>query len=102
MADTAAPEDREVYEKVLVAFYAARAHRRLRVDDFLDALLTPGERRSAAYLVYEYLQGRTPEFADFLRRALGYADAAQAEAALRAKYREALEGRMAWHAETGR
>jgi len=94
--------ERTVYEKILAAHLAAAEHQRLRVDDFLAELLTGGERASDAYAVYEYLQGRSEDFARFLIAELGFASPEQARRSLQARYGEALERRRQRLEQTGR
>ena len=91
-----------VYEKVLAAYYAAAQHPRLRQDDFLFELLRPEERGSDAYRAFEYLRGRSPEFAAFLCREMGFADPTEASEALTAKYGDALRTRVDRYQTTGR
>lgn len=94
--------ERTVYEKVLAAYYAAEEQPRLRQDDFLYDLLTPEERASDAYRTFEYLRGRSPEFAAFLCRELGFSDAAAAAGALTTKYADGLRTRADRFQSTGR
>lgn len=94
--------ERTVYEKVLAAYYAAEQHPRLRQDDFLFELLRPEERGSDAYRAYEYLRGRSPEFAAFLCREMGFADPGSASDALTAKYADTLRARANRYQTTGR
>ncbi len=94
--------ERTVYEKVLAAYYAAEEQPRLRQDDFLWDLLTPDDRASDAYRTFEYLRGRSPEFAAFLCRELGFPDAASAARTLTAKYADGLRTRADRFQLTGR
>jgi hypothetical protein len=94
--------ERAVYEKILAAHFAARRHPRLSPDEFLRGMLTADERMTEAYLTFDYLQGRAPEFAPFLVRALGYPSEAAAEADVAAKHGDAVETRVQWFQQTGR
>lgn len=94
--------ERCVYEKILAAHVAAAENPRLGVDEFLRRLLSAEERATEAYLTFDYLQGRSPEFAPFLARALGYADEAEARADVAGKYAQAIRGRLDWYQQTGR
>ncbi len=97
--DTAA---RTVYEKLLAAYYAAEQNPGLGQDDFLFELLTTEERDSDAYRIFEYLRGRSPEFAAFLCQSLGFTNPTEAQKALTARYGDRLRERMDRHATTGR
>lgn len=94
--------ERVVYEKILAAYYAAEEHPGLSQDDFLFELLTTEERNSDAYRVFEYLQGRSSEFAAFLCQSLGFTHPAEAQTALTAQYGPLLQARIDRHATTGR
>jgi hypothetical protein len=93
--------ERIVYEKILAAHEAARAEPRLRPDDFLRVLLSAAEMRSDAYLVFEYLQGRSAAFREFLRREFGYVGDGEAAASLQAKY-PAIAERLQRYRSSGR
>jgi hypothetical protein len=81
------PAERRVYEKILYAHllmldsWDGGKHRQT-LDRCLGWLLEPGDRDSPAYLQFEYLRGRDPDFIPFLRRVLGFADDAAARAEL--------------------
>lgn len=96
------PGDRAVYEKILASFLAAGESDRLTPDDFLASLLGKGETESGAYLAYEYLRGRTPAFAAFLVRELGYRDEEEARRDLWERYGERVEARARRFEERGR
>jgi hypothetical protein len=95
-------EDRTVYRKILAAHLAAAEHPRLGVDDFLWPLLSPQERQSEAYLTYDYLQGRTDAFREFLLRELGYASPQDAWKDLEGLYGDAIRARAERYERTGR
>ena len=94
--------DRAVYEKILAAHLASKNQIRLSPDTFLRALLTTGDRDTEAYATYDYLQGRSPEFAAFLVRRLGYSNEASAQADLDSKYGDTLNSRLERLQQTGR
>jgi hypothetical protein len=97
------PEERAVYEKILASFYAEEETGfRLRQEQFLSLLLSPEERETEALLVLEFLQGSSGEFAEFLRRRLGFTSREVAHRALREKYGEVMEERIRRFRETGR
>ena len=80
-----------MYEKILFAHFLqegswdGRKHRQT-LDRCLGWLLQPGDLRTAAYLQFEYLRGRDPDFIDFLRDILGMPDDAVARAQLQERY----------------
>ncbi len=97
------PEERSVYEKVLVSFYAEEEMgSRLRQEQFLSLLLSPEEDSKEALLVLEFLRGNSRECAEFLRRKLGFSSPEQARQTLWEKYGGVLEERMRRFRETGR
>jgi len=67
--------DRRVYEKLIYAAllvqesWDGRKHRQT-LDRCLGWVLEPGDLHTTAYLHYEYLRGRDPDFIPFLRQRL--------------------------------
>lgn len=87
------PADRRVYEKILYAHLLMReswdgAKHRQTLDRCLAWLLEPGDRDTAAYLQFEYLRGRDPDFIPFLRGVLGFPDDDAARAELEHRHGE--------------
>lgn len=85
------PADRRVYEKILFASLLMRESwdgekHRQTLDRCLGWLLEPGDTEAPAYLQFEYLRGRDPDFIPFVRETLGLPDGPAGRAELEAKY----------------
>lgn len=92
--------ERRVYEKILLAHYLqedswdGRKHRQT-LDRCLGWLLTPEDVGTVAYLQFEYLRGRDPDFIDFLRGMLGVSEDARARQDLLERYGELATNALA-------
>lgn len=87
------PADRRVYEKILYAHELMRdswdgEKHRQSLDRCLGWLLEPGDTDAPAYLQFEYLRGRDPDFIPFLRGILGLPEGPASRAELEGRYGE--------------
>jgi hypothetical protein len=85
------PADRRVYEKILFAQYLVEdswdgQKFRQTLDRCLEWLITAEDVRTPAYLQYEYLRGRDPDFIGFVKEMLGVSDEAATREDLERRY----------------
>lgn len=83
--------DWRVYEKILFAQYLVEdswdgQKYRQKLDRCLGWLITAEDVRTPAYLQYEYLRGRDPDFVGFLKETLGVSDEAAMKEDLQRRY----------------
>jgi len=82
---------RRIFEKFLLAYYLHLdswdgGKYRKSMDECLAWLLEPGDTETLAYLQYEYLRGRDPDFIPYVAGALALGDEARARELLWSRY----------------